>query len=368
MSRSKEHTADYILLAYFAVLLFFGLLMLTSASAPMGYDKRGDNYFFIKRQILVGVLPGLVAFFTLVKIRYDLLKKYSLAIFVFSLLLAILVFIPGIGSDLNAGAKSWVKLFGQSFQPAEFLKISMIIFLAGYLSDKGRELLDFQKGFLVALGLGLIPIALVLLQPDVGTASVLFAILFGMLFIAGANLWHIFGLACSGVAGFALMIAYAPYRVDRFMTFLHPELDQLGIGYHVSQAFVAIGSGGIFGLGIGHSLRKYKFLPEVNADSIFAIIAEEIGFIFTTAFIVLLLLICYRAFKIAKNSPDSFVRLTVAGIVIWFMAQSFMNIGAMVGLMPLTGLPLPFVSHGGTALLAAMASVGIIINMSKHTE
>mgnify|MGYP001562111489 CR=1 FL=1 len=219
----------------------------------------------------------------------------------------------------------------------------------------------------MALGLGLIPVALVLLQPDVGTALVLFFILFGILFVAGANIWHIAGLACSGVAGFALMIFVAPYRVARFMTFLHPELDQLGIGYHVNQAFLAIGSGGIFGLGIGHSLRKYEFLPEVNADSIFAVIAEEVGFIFAAAFIILLLFICYRAFKIAKNSPDNFTRLMVSGIIIWFIAQSFMNIGAMVGLMPLTGLPLPFISHGGTALFAAMASVCIIINISKHT-
>lgn len=368
MSRPKEHSGDYILLAFFAGLLFFGLAMLTSASAPMGYDRFGDKYFFIKRQIFVGVLPGLVAFFILAKIRYELLKRYALTIFAFSLLLSIMVFIPGIGSDLNAGARSWIKLFGQSFQPSEFLKISMIIFLAGYLSDKGKDLLDFKKGFLMALGLGFIPIALVLLQPDVGTASVLFAILFGMLFMSGANIWHIVGLACSGIAGFALMIFIAPYRAARFMTFLHPELDQLGIGYHVNQAFLAIGSGGIFGLGFGHSLRKYEFLPQVNADSIFAVIAEEIGFVFTTAFIVLLLLICYRAFKIAKNAPDNFARLMVLGIIVWFISQSFMNIGAMVGLMPLTGLPLPFISHGGTALFVAMASVGIIINISRHTE
>lgn len=368
MLRFKEHTADYILLAYFAVLLFFGLLMLTSASAPMGYDKFGDKYFFIKRQIFVGVLPGLVAFFSLVKIKYELLKKYSLLIFVFSLILAVLVFIPGIGSDLNVGAKSWIKLFGQSFQPSELLKISMIIFLAGYLSGKGSKLLDFKNGFLPALGLGFIPIALVILQPDVGTALVLFVILFGMLFVAGADILHLFGMAFSGMLGFALMVFMAPYRAARFMTFLHPELDQLGIGYHVNQAFLAIGSGGIFGLGIGHSLRKYEFLPEVNADSIFAVVAEEAGFIFTAVFIILLLLICYRVLKIAKKSSDNFASLMVSGIIIWIMSQSFMNIGAMVGVMPLTGLPLPFISHGGTALFAAMASVGIIMNISRHTN
>jgi len=368
MIKSKERKADYVLLTYFAILLFFGLLMLTSASAPMGYGKFGDKYFFIKRQIIVGVIPGLAAFFLFSKIKFEELRRYSLTIFVFSLLLNLLVFVPGIGFDLGTGAKSWIVIGSNSFQPAEFLKLSMIIFLASYLSQKGKELLNFKSGFLPALTIGLIPVVLVVLQPDIGTASILFGILFGLLFVAGANIWHMFALIGAGILGFILMIIKARYRFNRLMTFLHPELDPLGVGYHINQAFLAIGNGGLLGMGLGHSLRKYEFLPEVNADSIFAIIAEEMGFVITGAFIILLLLICYRGFKISKNSPNSFARLLVAGIIIWFTIQSFMNIGAMIGLMPLTGLPLPFVSHGGTALFVAMASVGILINVSKYTE
>lgn len=366
MMNKKEGKADYVLLLYFFILLFFGLIMLTSASSPMGYERFGDKYFYIKRQIFVGVLPGILAFFFFSKIHYMWLKKYSILIFLATIFLSVLVFIPGIGSTLGTAAKSWLVFGSYSLQPAEFLKLGMIIFLAAYLHDKGSGLMDFKSGFLVALGLGLIPVALVVMQPDVGTASILFVILFGVLFVAGARLWHMISLALAGVAGFVTMIMIAPYRAARFMTFLRPELDPLGVGYHVNQAFLAIGSGGVFGLGLGHSLRKYEFLPEVNADSVFAIIAEEIGFIFTVVFILLLILICYRSFKIAKNAPDMFGRILVMGIVIWIMFQSFMNIAAMVGLMPLTGVPLPFISHGGTALLVAMASVGILMNVSKY--
>ena len=364
----KEHRVDYVLLTYFVILLVFGLLMLTSASAPLGYEKFGDKYFYIKRQIIVGVLPGLAAFFLFSKLKYEQLKRYSLSFFVFSIILAVLVFISGIGSDLDTRAASWIKIGSNSFQPSEFLKLGMIIFLADYLYRKGKELLDFKKGFLPALAVGFLPIALVALQPDLGTASILFAILLGILFLAGAKILHIFAALGASAAGFILYVLKNSYLLESVTTFFNPALDQLGQGYHINQAFLAIGSGGFFGLGLGHSLRKYQFLPEVNADSIFAVIAEEMGFLIVVAFIVLLLLICYRCFGLAKNAPDKFGRLLVSGIVVWFMVQSFMNIGAMVGIMPLTGVPLPFVSHGGTALVAAMAAVGILVNVSKYSE
>jgi len=199
----------------------------------------------------------------------------------------------------------------------------MIIFLAYQISRIQDDLTDFKKGFLPTLGLGLIPLALVVLQPDIGTASVLFAILFGILFLGEAKLQHMALLAGAGIGGFVLMINVAPYRAARFMTFLHPELDQLGVGYHINQAFLAIGSGGWLGRGLWGSVRKYEFLPEVNADSIFAIMAEEIGFLFTVAFIVLIMLICFRGLRIAKNAPDVFSKLLVSGIIIWFVSQSF---------------------------------------------
>ena len=360
--------ADYVFLSYFVVLLVFGLIMLTSASSAVGHQLFGDGYFFIKRQLMFGVLPGIIAFLFFVKVDYRLFKKYAKLIYIFTIGILILVFIPGIGSDLNTNAHSWIIIAGHSVQPAEFAKLGLIVFIAWYLSAKGKELFDFQKGFLMVLGLGMIPIGLVVLQPDIGTVAIMFGILFGMLFIAEAKINHIGLLATVGVIGMIIMILIAPYRAARLTTFLHPELDPQGKGYHINQAYLAIGSGGFFGLGLGHSRQKFQYLPEVHADSIFAIIAEEMGFVFALGLIILLFLICTRGFKIAKNAPDQFSRLLVSGVIIWFMTQSFLNIGAMVGLLPLTGVPLPFISHGGTALMVALVAVGMVINISKQAK
>lgn len=359
--------ADYVILGCFFIWLVFGLVMLTSASAVVGFERFGDKYFFIKRQFLFGVLPGLVIFFVTAKVPYHLLKRWAIPISIASVLLLLLVFVPGLGTTRGKGVRNWIEIAGYSLQPAEVAKIGLVGIMAWYLSHLGRRLQDFRQGFLPALAIGIVPVALVLLQPDVGSASILFAILFGMLFVAEANLWHLLALAASGVVGFVLMIAAAPYRAARFTTFLHPELDPLGVGYHINQAFLAIGSGGWFGLGLGHSKQKFEYLPEVHADSIFAVIAEEMGLIIALGLIFLLLVIVYRGCMVAKRA-DAFGRLLVSGIVIWFFTQSFFNIGAMLGLMPLTGVPLPFVSHGGTALLVAMGAVGLIINVSKQAQ
>lgn len=189
-----------------------------------------------------------------------------------------------------------------------------------------------------------------------------------MLFLGRATYSHLVLLALAGIILFLIMIWAAPYRAARFTTFLHPELDPLGQGYHINQAFLAIGSGGFFGLGLGHSQQKFAYLPEVHADSIYAVMAEELGFFVTVAFLFLLMYMALRGFSIAKNAPDDFGKLLVSGIIAWFMIQSFLNIGAMVGLLPLTGVPLPFVSHGGTALMVALAAVGIVLNVSKQTN
>ncbi len=367
MKSEKTH-ADYTLLSYFIILIVFGLVVLSFASVAVGIDRFDDGNFFLKRQLLYGLLPGLVLFFITSKMHYSLWKKYSQIIMIITVLLLLLVLIPGVGSSFGTGARSWIKLGGFSFQPAEILKLALIIFMSGLLVDKGKELADLKKGFLVCLGLGFAPIALVVLQPDIGTASILFGMLFAILFIARAKLAHLAGLLAAGVAGFAAMISIAPYRAARFMTFLHPELDPQGIGYHINQAFLAIGSGGWFGLGLGRSRQKFAYLPEVHADSIFAVMAEEMGFIIAAGFILFLVLIILRGLKIAKHAPSQFSRLLVSGIMIWLVIQSFLNVGAMVGLLPLTGVPLPFISHGGTALMITMAAVGIVVNVSKYTK
>lgn len=341
--------------------------MLTSASSAVGHQKFADNYFYIKKQLLFGVLPGLFLFFLLVKIDYHLLKKLSLPFFIASVILLVLVFIPSLGTNLGTTSLSWIKIGGFSFQPSEIAKFALIIFMAAYLSSRGKELLDFKKGFLGILGIGLIPIALVVLEPDIGTASILFILLFGILFVGGVRWPYLIGLGVAAVAAFLLLIAVSPYRMQRFMTFMHPELDPQGIGYQINQSFLAIGSGGWWGRGLGHSLQKFQYLPEVHADSIFAIIAEEMGFVFVFGFVALLVFIVSRGLIVAKKAPDEFGRMLASGIIIWLVCQSFLNIGAMAGILPLTGIPLPFVSHGGTALMVAMGAVGVLINISKQT-
>ena len=358
-------SADHLFIVYICLLLAFGLLMLMSASAPVGYERFGDKYFFIKRQLLFGVLPGLLAYFIFSKLRYDYLERLAWPAFMISLVILALTYIPGIGSTFGTSSKSWLLIGNYSFQPAEFAKLGLIMFLALWITKQGRRLQDFKSGFLSTLALALIPVALVVGQPDVGTAVILFVIVFGMLFTGGARLAHLVGLALVGATSLAFMIAKAPYRAARWVTFLHPELDPLGIGYHMNQAFLAIGSGGWFGLGLGHSRQKFEYLPEVHADSIFAVVGEEMGFVFAVGLVIILLLIAYRGFQLAKQTRDQFGGLLVGGIMIWFAFQSFLNIGAMVGVLPLTGVPLPFVSHGGTALAMELAAVGLVVNVSR---
>lgn len=360
------YQGDQVFLWGCAILLLFGFLMLSSASAPVGYAKFGDSYFFVKRQFLFGVLPGIVLFFLASSIDYHRIESWHLPVYAGTLLLLITVFLPGVGTTLGTGARSWISFGSFSFQPSEVVKLTLILSFSVFLSRQEGYIREFQRGFLLTLGIGSLPIVLVLFQPDIGTATILFAIVFILLFAAGTRLHHLLGLACVGLVGFALLIAIAPYRLARLTTFLHPELDPQGIGYQINQAFLAIGSGGIFGLGLGHSRQKFQYLPEVHADSIFAVIGEEMGFVVTLGFLALILLICFRGLRIARLAPDMIGRLIVTGIIAWFMVQSIFNIGAMVGLLPLTGVPLPFVSHGGTALMVSLAAVGVMFNVSKH--
>jgi len=284
-----------------------------------------------------------------------------------SIALMAMVFFPGVGLELN-GSHSWLNIFGYSFQPAEMAKLGLVVTAAALLSNKKRDLQDWQNGLLPVLVILAPILVLVLAQPDVGTLSILVIILFAMLFVAKVPKMYLFVLGVLGAAVLVAMVFAAPYRLQRLTVFLHPELDPQGIGYHINQAFLAIGSGGFWGLGLGNSLQKYQYLPEVSADSVYAVLAEELGFLFAAGLIVLILATVWRGLKIAKTTEDDFGRLLVVGIMSWFAWQSFLNIGAMVGVMPLTGVPLPFVSHGGTALMTALAAAGIVANVSRENS
>jgi len=367
MRSSKTRKADYSFITLLFILIFFGLMILSSAGVAVGIRSFEDQYFFIKRQLLLGFLPGLFLFLVLAKMNYEVWRKYATPIFGLGLFLLFLTFIPGIGSTNNTGTHSWINMFDYSFQPAEAMKLALIIFMSAFLAKMGSKIENLKEGFWPALGVGVVPIGLVILQPDIGTTAILFAILIALLFFANAKFLHLSSLLLVAIVGFTFLVIIAPYRAERLTTFLHPELDPQGQGYQINQAFLAIGSGGVFGLGFGHSRQKFQYLPEVHGDSIFAIMSEELGFVVIMGFLFLLFLILKQGFMIAKECKDDFGKLLVSGIMFWFFAQSFLNIGAIVGILPLTGVPLPFVSHGGSALLINMAAMGIVVSVSKYS-
>ncbi len=358
---------DVPLLLMFGSLLLFGLLMLTSAGAIGGYFKE-ETFFYVTRQIMYGVLPGAVAFFLMYRIPYTFWQRMSSVVFLGTLLMLACVFIPGLGTSNNTIAKNWIAIGGFSLQPIEFAKFGLIIFLAAFMASRGEKMKSLEEGLIPALIVSGIPIAMVMLQPDIGGASILFVIIFGMLFIGGVGLRYLGTLLLLGVTGVAIAASIAPHaarRLTSFFALIRGGDVSDAIGYQMYNALIAVGSGGWWGLGYADSRQKFGYLPEVHADSIFAIVAEEMGFFVSAAVIALLIAIAWRGLRIAKRAPDAFGRYVASGIVIWFMTQSFFNIGAMLGILPLTGVPLPFVSHGGTALLTALAAVGMLLNISR---
>lgn len=365
--RSRIHQPDFIFLASFVFIALFGLVMLSSVSTAVAFQRFGDSLYYIKHQLLNGFLPGIFVCIALAIVDYRVWRRFGFTLFVISIVLLLAVLIPGIGVTFG-GARSWIDAKIFVFQPTEVVKLAFILYLAAWLEKRDRKVIkDFSDGlvpFLISLG---IVMGLILLQPDVGTMSVIVMIALTVYFVAGAALKHLFVLGLLGIGGLAFLIKIAPYRAARFTVFLHPELDPQGIGYHINQALLAIGSGGLFGLGFGYSRQKHLYLPEVIGDSIFAIIAEELGFMAVVLILGVLLTMIMRGFIIARQAPDNFGRFVAAGIMSWIGFQSFVNIGAMVGILPITGLPLPFISYGSSSLIVLFAAMGIMINISRQT-
>jgi cell division protein FtsW len=367
MSNLKS-TIDRTFLLLVIGVVIFGLAMLTSASSPMGYERFGDSYYFLKHQLFSGVIPGLILLFIFSRISYKKYKKYAFPMLIVSIALLGLVFIPGIGADYGTFANSWVSIGNFAFQPAEIVKLTFLIYLAAWMEQRSHTLKDFNDGLVPFLAiLGLITL-LMILQPDLGTLAVIAFMAFVVYFIAGGPISFLIGIGAVGSVAFWVMIKSSPYRAARLMTFLHPELDPQGIGYQINQALLAIGSGGIFGRGYGHSLQKFQYLPEVAGDSIFAVMGEELGFAFTVVFLCVFLYMLLRGLKIAQGAKDAFGKYLVVGIIAWFGAQAFFNIGSMVGLLPITGVPLPFLSYGGTSLVISLAAVGVILSVSRESK
>ncbi len=355
---------DRTFLALLGALVLIGLVMLASASWPMGYDRFDDGYYFLKHQLIFGFLPGLIGCFVMMRLPYTYLRRFAPHMLGLSIVLLILVFIPGIGAEFGT-SHSWISLGSFSLQPSEIVKLTFLIYLAAWLESRSRvELRSVATGLAPFLTVLAVLALLLLLQPDTGTLGIIVLTAFAVYFVAGAPLRYLFALGGLGVGALALLLKYSSYRAERILTFLHPELDPDGIGYHINQALLAIGSGGFFGRGYGHSLQKFQYLPEVAGDSIFAVLAEEFGFVLGSAFIILYITFLFRGLTIGDRAPDAFGKYLAIGIVVWFGVQAFVNIGAMVGIMPITGVPLPFVSYGGTALAVCLTAAGIVLNIS----
>lgn len=359
--------ADSIISGVVFVLLVFGLVMISSAGVVVSKYRFEQDYHFFIHQLLMGVLPGILMLLVVQKIKYTFWKKNSLFLFLISLLFLVFIFIPGFGIKL-LGASRWLNLGPISFQPTEMVKLTLIIYLASWMESVGVKIKSFSEGlipFVVIVGLiGY----LIILQPDIGTLGAILFIAVSMFFIAGASINSIFILIGAGVSLLFLLIKLEPYRLNRLLAYLNPGIDPQGIGYQINQALIALGSGGIFGLGLGHSRQKYNYLPEPIGDSIFAIIGEELGLIGTAFLIFLFVLFAMRGFKIARNAPDKFSSLVAVGISSWIIFQALINIMAIVGLIPLTGIPLPFISYGSTSLVFIMIGVGILLNISKYSK
>lgn len=359
---------DKILLGSIFGLIVFGLMMIASAGVIYSQTRFGDQYYFFRRQLIWGILPGMVLFYFLQRINYHFWKKTAVILFLTSLILLVLVFVPSFGIK-TYGASRWLQLGPLSFQPSEMLKFSIILYLALWLEAKGiRRTKDFFEGLMPFLAvLGIVGFLLVK-QPDLGTLGVIISTSLAIFFAAGAKIRHLLAMVLSGFLSLLALIKMEPYRFDRLLTFLDPKSDPQGIGYHINQALIAIGSGGIFGIGLGRSRQKFNYLPEPAGDSIFAIIGEELGLIGVFVLVSLFVVLALRGFKIAKNAPDEFGKLTAVGITSWIIFQAFINIGSITAIIPLTGVPLPFISYGGTSIVFLLAASGILLNISKQTK
>ncbi len=367
MLKVKTREIDKKVLFILGILLAFGLTMIASAGIVYSRVHFEDPYYFFKHQVFYGIFPGLVLLYLSQKINYTFWKKIATPLFLISIIFLILVFIPGFGTKIY-GAKRWISLGLFSFQPAEMLKLTIIIYLAAWLEDKVEIVKDFSEGllpFLIVVGL----ISFLLIkQPDIGTLGVIILVSFSIFFVSGAKISHLILVSVAGIVAMIALVKAEAYRMNRFLVFLHPELDPQGIGYQINQALMAIGSGGILGVGLGHGLQKINYLPEPVGDSIFAVIAEELGLIGCLALIFLFVMLSVRGFRIAKKAPDQFSKLMAVGIVSWIVFQAFINIAAISGLIPLTGIPLPFISYGGTSIIFLMIAMGILLNISRYTQ
>lgn len=337
-------------------------------SASLGLLARADSspWHLVINQIGLGLVPG---FALLLGIRYVPQKtflKYVFPLYIFSLVLALLVFVPHVGLSIN-GARRWINLRFTTFQPSEVLKITVILMFSAYLATAKEKIKEMRYGLLAFVAIVGVPCVLLLFQPNTSTVLVIGASCTVLYIVAGAPLKHLGVMALGVILALTAIVFMRPYLMARMETFIHPSnASAQGSGYHIQQSLIAIGSGKLAGRGFGQSVQKFNYLPEAESDSVFAVYGEEFGFIGTVLLVLLFTAFALRGFMIAAESNSLFGTYTVTGLTLLITISAFLNIGALLGILPLTGLPLPFISHGGTALMAALASVGIILNIAAQ--
>ncbi len=364
------HRPDYSLSVNVLILIAIGMIMIYSTGWIAILKQTGGasdtNSLFYTQFINFGF--GILLWYAASKIHYPFWQKYAAYIFYASVLLMFLVLIPGIGVKVN-GAARWVHFGPINFQPVEFFKLGIVLYMAAWVEKNRSHLSRFFEGlvpFLIIISLA--ALLVVILQKDMGSAMVIVAACLSMYFVSGVRL-PTFAAGVGILAGIStLLVALFPYRLSRFVTFLNHSNDTSGASYHINQALIALGSGGMLGRGLGKSLQAYGYLPEATNDSVFAIIGEEFGFLGCTGVLILYGALLYRGYRISRYAPDDFAKLTAVGITAWIGFQALFNIAAMLNLIPLTGITLPFVSYGGTSLVALLIAIGILQNISKYTN
>ena len=354
------------LLIFFASILLaiIGLLMIYSSSSVWSLYKFNDAFYYLKHQAIF-FFAGIIIILFLKNIDYNLYKKNANIILFICLSLLILVLIPGIGKVRN-GSRSWFGIGAFGMQPSEISKIALIIFTAKYLSNNEREVKSFKKGIFPILIIISLFFGLIMLEPDFGTAMVIVMTLVSMLFVSNIKLSFFGYTGLLGLLGIVALIIIAPYRMSRIISFINPWLDPLGSGFQIIQSLYAIGPGGLFGLGFGNSIQKHFYLPEPQTDFIFAIISEEFGIMGITILSILFITLFVNVIKISMNTNDLFAKYLSFGLIIGIMIQTVLNICVVIGIVPVTGVTLPFISYGGSSLLVSMASIGIILNIAKN--
>ena len=355
-----------ILLISVVIISLFGVLMIYSSSYIWAEYKFNDPYKFLKSQLIFLIL-GYIIMFIVSKINYQKYQKYSNIIFGICFILIVLVLIPGIGTIRN-GSRSWFGVGGFGIQPSEFTKLGLIIFTSKYLKNNNKELRDIKKGVLPILIVLMLVFGLIMLQPDFGTGVVIVISIVALLFVSGVKMNFFIKIGLLGLVGVVVLIIIAPYRMERIVSFLNPWSDPLGSGFQIIQSMYAIGPGGLLGLGFGNSIQKHFYLPEPQTDFIFSIISEEFGFMGILIVSSLFITIIYQGIKISMKCEDAFGKYLAFGITFSLAFQTLLNLMVVVGLIPVTGVTLPFLSYGGSSLLITLLSMGILLNISKSTR